>query len=55
MSKYRVPTPEEEEIIRRNGIDPEGKLIAHRSEDCISLVCHKTRDTILICRGEKKW
>ena len=55
MSKYRVPTPEEEEIIRRNGIDPEGKAISNRSEDCISLLCFQTRDTIMIYRGDKKW
>ena len=55
MSKYRTPTKEEEEIIRRNGIDPEGKTVSFRSDTCIELLAFKTRDTITIRQGDKKW
>lgn len=55
MAKYRVPDEEEKDIIRRNGVDPEGKTIEFRNETTIVLLCHKTRDTITIRQGEKKW
>lgn len=53
--KNRVPTQEELEIIRRNGIDTEGVAVSYRDEDTIHLLRFKTRDTIIIRRGDKQW
>lgn len=55
MPKYRVPDEKEREIILRNGIDPDTVLVFLRTEDSIYLLKHKTRDTIAIHRGDKKW
>lgn len=53
--KYRVPTEQEKEIIRRNGIDPEGLAVVSADENCLWLLRHKTRDHIVINRGDKQW
>lgn len=55
MGKHRMPTKEEAEILRRNGIDPEGIVIIFRDEKTISLIRHKTRDEITLKQGDKKW
>ena len=55
MSKYRPPDEREIEIIRRNGIDPDNKMVFLSDEDSIYLLVHKTRDVIAIHRGDKKW
>ena len=55
MGKYRTPTEREVEILRRNGIDPENLAISHADDDCIRALCYKTRDEIVIHRGDKKW
>lgn len=55
MSKYRVPDTQEEEILRRNKIDPDTVMVGHRSEDAIYLLNSKTRDMIIIRQGDKKW
>lgn len=54
-AKFRVPTPEEIEIIRRNGIDPEGLAVRCRSEHAIHLVRLNTRDEISLRQGDKPW
>ena len=54
-TKFRVPTPEEIEIIRRNGIDPEGLAVRCRSEHAIHLVRLNTRDEISLHQGDKPW
>lgn len=53
--KYRIPTEEEKEILRRNGIDTEGVVVCFRDEDTIHLLRHKTQDHITIHNGGKKW
>ena len=55
MTKYRMPTAEEKEILRRNGIDPDGVAVTYRDADTIHLVRHKTRDEITIRQGGKPW
>lgn len=57
MAKHKSVTPEQAEIIRRNGFDPEKVSIAviYSDEDCIRFLVHRTRDTITIIRGDKKW
>ena len=55
MDKYRMPDKEEEEIIRRNGIDPDGVAVTYRDAKTIRLLRYKTRDEITIKQGDKKW
>ena len=55
MDKYRMPDKEEEEILRRNGIDPEGVAVTYRDAKTIRLLRYKTRDEITIKQGDKKW
>lgn len=55
MGKYSTPTEREIEILRRNGIDPENLAISHSDDDCIRALRFKTRDEIVIHRGDKQW
>ena len=55
MTDFRMPTKEEQEIMLRNGIDPEGVSIKYRDEKMIHLIRHKTRDEITIRQGDRKW
>lgn len=55
MSKYRALKEQEEEILRRNGIDTEHVVVELRTKDSIWLLNHKTRDTIVVRQGDKKW
>ena len=55
MDKFRMPTQEEIEIMRRNGVDPDGVAVTYRDANTIHLLRHKTRDEITIKRGDKKW
>ena len=53
--KYRVPDDRENEILRRNGIDPEGLAVNYADDNCIRVLRFRTRDEIVIHRGDKKW
>ena len=55
MGKYRTPDEAEERIIRENGMDPERFAVQHRTEYAIVLLNYKTRDTVTIYKGERKW
>lgn len=55
MPYVRVPTTEEEQILRENGIDPSSVGITWRDADTIRLLCFMTRDYITINRGDRKW
>lgn len=51
----RVPEPEEEQILRENGLDPNEYAVTYRKEDAIYLLCYRTRDTLTIRKGDRKW
>ena len=55
MSKYRVPTERERQILIRNGIDPDGCVVSFASEDAIYILRHKTGDEISVRQGCKNW
>ena len=55
MSNFSVPDTWESEIIRRNGMNPDEYSVILSGEDFLVLLCHKSRDTIHIRKGEKKW
>lgn len=48
---YRVPSRREAEFLRRNGIDPEGVMVHHKSSSSIVLLNLKTNDDITIYPG----
>lgn len=53
--KVRVPEPEEEHILRENGLDPNEYAVIHREENAIYLLCYRTRDSITIRKGDRPW
>lgn len=53
--KYRLPDMQEKEILQRNGIDTDGVSVIYRDEKEIVILRHKTRDTISVRMGDKKW
>lgn len=55
MAKYTVPTDDDKRILLENHIDPEAVSVSYRDKDCIRLLNHKTRDTIVVHRGDRQW
>ena len=55
MSKYKIPDERESEILKRNGINPESVAIVFTDDDSIRMLNYKTRDEIIIHRGDKQW
>lgn len=53
--KYKILTEQQKEVLRRNGIDPEGIAVMYADENRIRLLRHETRDEITIDRGDKPW
>lgn len=53
--KARIPEPEEEVILRENGLDPNEYAVIHTTETSIRLLCYKTRDYIVIEKGDRTW
>ena len=51
----RTPTQKEMEILKRNGINPEGLAVKRSDKDTIHVLRHNTRDEIIIHRGDKQW
>lgn len=52
---YRIPTNREKQIMEQNGLDPEEYAVVQGGEDWLHLLCYRTRDTIRIYQGDKKW
>lgn len=53
--KVRVPEPEEEGILKENGLDPGEYAVIHKEEDSIYLRCYRTRDIVVIRKGDRPW
>lgn len=53
--KARIPEPEEEVILRENGLDPNEYAVIQRTETIIRLLCYRTRDYIVIEKGDRAW
>lgn len=53
--KVRVPEPEEERILRENGLAPGEYGVIRRTESEIRLLCYSTRRYIVIERGDRPW
>lgn len=52
---YRIPTSREKLIMERNGLDPGEYAVVQGGEDWLHLLCYRTRDTIRLYQGDKKW
>lgn len=55
MSKVTVPDEQERQILRENGLDPDGYGVTYRDDTTIRLLCYKTRDVIKIEQGDRLW
>ena len=56
MSVCRAPSDFERQIMRENGIsDVSSYGVMYRDSECIRLLCHLTRDVIIIYKGDRKW
>lgn len=53
--KTRIPEPEEERILRENGLDPNEYAVIYRTDTEIRLLCYKTRCYIVIEKGDRAW
>lgn len=53
--KVRVPEPEEEHILRENGLDPDEYGVIHSTDLEIRLLCYSTRCYIVIEAGDRPW
>lgn len=55
MAKERLPDKEEQRIIQENGLNPEEYAVTHRTDTEIYLLCWKTRDQLVIRKGDRPW
>ena len=52
-TKFRIPTKDESQFLRENGIDPDRVMVNHKSEDTMVLLNLHTNDDIVIHAGPK--
>lgn len=52
---HRIPSKAESIILEQNGMDPNSYAVTRRGEDSLQLLCYKTRDEIMIFRGDRPW
>lgn len=55
MPKISVPDEREQKIITENGMDPNEYGVIHGESDCLRLLCYRTRDQIVIRKGDRAW
>lgn len=55
MAQCRTPDKRERELMARNGLKPEDYGVVLAGEGYLILLCYRTRDTIRIDRGDRKW
>lgn len=55
MPYVTVPSEQEKQILRENGLNPKDYGVTFRDADTIRLLCYATRDNITINRGDRKW
>lgn len=55
MARERVPNDEEARILRENQMNPEEYAVIQSTETYIRLLCYRTRDSIVIEKGDRAW
>lgn len=55
MSRYHVADDREQEILRRNGMNPGEYAVMGSGEDWLRVLCYKSRDVILLNQGDRRW
>lgn len=56
MKKHRIPNAFEEQIMKENGLEKEKSYaVVHSEAGMLHLLCHETRDEIMIIKGDRKW
>lgn len=56
MHKYGNPDEFTQQIMEENGLSKEKSYaVCYQDATCIVLLCHETRDTITINKGDRKW
>ena len=55
MSDNRCLSEQEVRLCKENNIGTEHVVVTHRSEKCIVLLNNRTRDNIVITKGDRKW
>ena len=52
---HRVPTKREAEILARNGLSKEEYAVCRSGDDYLHLLCYRTRDELILHRGDLAW
>ena len=52
---HRVPTEREAEIMARNMLSADEFAVCRAGDDYLHLLCYRTRDELILNRGDKKW
>lgn len=55
MPNNKVPNKEEQKILKENGLVPEDYAVTYRTDTEIYLLCYKTRDQVVIRKGDRPW
>lgn len=56
MHKYGIPDEFTQQIMEENGLSKEKSYaVCYQDATCIVLLCHETRDTVTIHKGDRKW
>lgn len=53
--KGKVPDKRAARILRENGMDPDAYAVTDQDDTVIRLYCYKTRDEIVIRKGDRPW
>lgn len=53
--KGKVPDERAARILRENGMDPDAYALTYQDDTVIRIYCYKTRDEIVIRKGDRPW
>lgn len=52
-ANFSEPTQDQVKLCIESGIDPQGMSVRTEDEAILVLLHHKSRNTVMICKGEK--
>lgn len=53
--KGKVPDEQVARILRENGMNPDAYGVTYQDDTVIRMYCYKTRDEIVIRKGDRPW